>query len=40
MRTNTTTAKLATGLVAFGAIISRHAPDQVELFGRSATTSS
>jgi 2-keto-3-deoxy-L-rhamnonate aldolase RhmA len=33
MRTNTTKAKLAEGKVVFGAIISRHAPDQVELFG-------
>jgi hypothetical protein len=33
MRTNTTKAKLAAGQVVFGAIISRHAPDQVELFG-------
>ncbi len=33
MRTNTTKARLAAGQVVFGAIISRHAPDQVELFG-------
>ena len=33
MRTNTTKAKLAAGQVVFGAIISRPAPDQVELFG-------
>jgi len=33
MRTNTTRAKLAEGTVVFGAIISRHAPDLVELFG-------
>src|SRR5262249_39885989 len=33
MRTNTTKAKLAEGKVVFGAIISRHAPDMVELFG-------
>jgi 4-hydroxy-2-oxoheptanedioate aldolase len=33
MRTNTTRAKLAEGKVVFGAIISRHAPDLVELFG-------
>ena len=33
MRTNTTKAKLADGKVVFGAIISRHAPDLVELFG-------
>jgi 4-hydroxy-2-oxoheptanedioate aldolase len=33
MRTNTTKAKLAEGNVVFGAIISRYAPDQVELFG-------
>ena len=33
MRTNTTRAKLAAGKVVFGAIISRHAPDLVELFG-------
>jgi 2-keto-3-deoxy-L-rhamnonate aldolase RhmA len=33
MRTNTTKAKLAEGKVVFGAIISRHAPDVVELFG-------
>jgi 2-keto-3-deoxy-L-rhamnonate aldolase RhmA len=33
MRTNTTKAKLAEGKVVFGAIISRFAPDQVELFG-------
>ena len=34
MRTNTTKAKLAEGKVVFGAIISRYAPDLVELFGR------
>ena len=33
MRTNTTKAKLAEGDVVFGAIISRYAPDLVELFG-------
>src|SRR5262245_44832464 len=33
MRTNTTRAKLAEGQVVFGAIIGRHAPDLVELFG-------
>lgn len=33
MRTNTTKAKLAEGKVVLGAIISRHAPDLVELFG-------
>src|SRR5215472_19297766 len=33
MRTNTTKEKLAAGKVVFGAIISRHAPDLVELFG-------
>ena len=33
MRTNTTKEKLAQGKVVFGAIISRHAPDIVELFG-------
>ena len=33
MRTNTTKAKLHEGKVVFGAIISRHAPDLVELFG-------
>ncbi len=33
MRTNTTKAKLAEGNVVFGAIISRYAPDLVELFG-------
>lgn len=33
MRTNTTKAKLAAGKVVFGAIIGRHAPDLVELFG-------
>jgi len=33
MRTNTTKAKLDGGEVVFGAIISRHAPDLVELFG-------
>jgi 4-hydroxy-2-oxoheptanedioate aldolase len=33
MRTNTTKAKMAAGQVAFGAIIGRHAPDLVELFG-------
>jgi 4-hydroxy-2-oxoheptanedioate aldolase len=33
MRTNTTKAKLKNGEVVFGAIISRHAPDLVELFG-------
>jgi 4-hydroxy-2-oxoheptanedioate aldolase len=33
MRTNATKAKLAAGQVVFGAIIGRHAPDLVELFG-------
>ena len=33
MRTNYTKAKLAEGRVVFGAIISRYAPDLVELFG-------
>src|SRR5919205_2065139 len=33
MRTNTTKAKLSEGKVVFGAIIGRHAPDLVELFG-------
>src|SRR6185436_14025448 len=33
MRTNTTKAKLAEGKVVFGAIISRHAPDMVEMLG-------
>jgi len=33
MHTNTTGARLAEGKVVFGAIISRHAPDLVELFG-------
>jgi 4-hydroxy-2-oxoheptanedioate aldolase len=33
MQTNSTKAKLAEGKVVFGAIISRHAPDLVELFG-------
>jgi 4-hydroxy-2-oxoheptanedioate aldolase len=33
MRTNTTKTKLHEGKVVFGAIISRHAPDLVELFG-------
>ena len=33
MRTNATKAKLNKGEVVFGAIISRHAPDLVELFG-------
>jgi 4-hydroxy-2-oxoheptanedioate aldolase len=33
MQTNTTKAKLAEGKVVFGAIISRYAPDLVELFG-------
>jgi 4-hydroxy-2-oxoheptanedioate aldolase len=33
MRTNTTKAKLADGKVAFGAIVSRYAPDIVEIFG-------
>ncbi len=33
MRTNITKAKLAEGDVVFGAIISRYAPDLVELFG-------
>ena len=33
MRTKPTKAKLAEGKVVFGAIISRFAPDQVELFG-------
>ena len=33
MRTNTTKAKLNHGEVAFGAIITRYAPDMVEIFG-------
>ena len=33
MRTNTTKAKLAEGKVVYGAIISRFAPDIVEIFG-------
>ena len=33
MRTNATKVKLAEGKVVFGAIISRYAPDLVELFG-------
>jgi 4-hydroxy-2-oxoheptanedioate aldolase len=33
MRTNATRTKLAEGKVVFGAIISRHAPDLVEVFG-------
>ena len=33
MRTNTTKAKLAEGNTVFGAIISRFAPDLVEIFG-------
>ena len=33
MQTNTTKAKLAEGQTVFGAIISRYAPDLVELFG-------
>jgi len=33
MRTNIAKAKLAEGKVVFGAIISHHAPDLVELFG-------
>ena len=33
MQTNTTKAKLNEGQVVFGAIISRYAPDLVELFG-------
>ena len=33
MRTNTTKAKLAEGEVVFGAIITRYAPDLVEIFG-------
>ena len=33
MQTNKTKAKLAEGKVVFGAIISRYAPDLVELFG-------
>ena len=33
MRTNITKAKLGEGNVVFGAIISRYAPDLVELFG-------
>src|SRR5688572_27703963 len=33
MQTNKTKAKLAEGQVVFGAIISRYAPDLVELFG-------
>ena len=33
MRTNTTKAKLSEGQVVFGAIITRYAPDMVEIFG-------
>ena len=33
MRTNSTKAKLNNGEVVYGAIISRHAPDLVEIFG-------
>jgi 4-hydroxy-2-oxoheptanedioate aldolase len=33
MRTNTTKAKLAEGKVVYGAIVSRYAPDIVEIFG-------
>ena len=33
MRTNTTKAKLNEGEVVFGAIITRYAPDMVEIFG-------
>ena len=33
MRTNTTKAKLNEGRVVFGAIITRYAPDMVEIFG-------
>ena len=33
MKTNTTKAKLAGGQVVFGAIITRYAPDMVEIFG-------
>ena len=33
MKTNTTKAKLADGQVVFGAIITRYAPDMVEIFG-------
>ena len=33
MRTNTTKAKLNEGGVVFGAIITRYAPDMVEIFG-------
>ena len=33
MRTNTTKAKLNDGQVVFGAIITRYAPDMVEIFG-------
>ena len=33
MRTNTTKAKLAEGKVVYGAIVSRFAPDVVEIFG-------
>ena len=33
MQTNTTKAKLAAGDVVFGAIITRYAPDLVEIFG-------
>ena len=33
MRTNSTKAKLNNGETVFGAIISRHAPDLVEIFG-------
>ena len=33
MRTNTTKAKLQEGKVVFGAIVTRYAPDMVEIFG-------
>ena len=34
MRTNTTKTKLNEGEVVFGAIITRYAPDMVEIFWR------
>ena len=38
MRTNATKAKLDEGGVVFGAIITRYAPDMVELLVLSVTT--
>ena len=39
MQTNNTKAKLAAGEVVFGAIITRYAPDLVEISGPWAMTS-